>query len=63
MPHITLARFARTTAPSAGQLAAWLSAQPPLPGDMFAFDRLALMQSHLGNDGSVYEVLAEVGMR
>ena len=62
VPHITLARFSRSTAPGAGQLAAWLSAQPPLPGDMFAFDRLALMQSHLGNDGSVYEVLAEVGM-
>lgn len=62
VPHITLARFARSTAPSAEQLAAWMSAQPPLPGDLFAFDRLALMESQMGHDGSIYEVLLEVEM-
>lgn len=59
VPHITLARFARSTAPSDAALAAWLGAQPPLPGDAFAFDRLMLMQSHMGRDGSVYEVLMD----
>ncbi len=62
VPHITLARFARTMAPSAGELAAWLSAQPLLPGEMFAFDRLVLMESHIGRDCSVYEPVLEVGM-
>ncbi|MCG6119186.1 MAG: RNA 2',3'-cyclic phosphodiesterase [Blastomonas sp.] len=62
VPHITLARFARSTAPSPEYLAAWLSAQPLLPGDMFAFDRLVLMESHMGHDGSVYEPVFEVGM-
>lgn len=62
VPHITLARFARTMAPSAAELAAWLSAQPLLPGEMFVFDRLVLMESHIGRDGSVYEPVLEVGM-
>ena len=62
VPHITLARFARTTAPSPEQLAAWLSAQPLLPGELFSFDRLVLMESHMGNDGSVYEPVFEMGM-
>lgn len=62
VPHITLARFARTTAPSAAELAAWLSAQPLLPPDRFTFDRLVLMQSHMGRDGSVYEPVFELGM-
>lgn len=62
VPHITLARFARSTAPSPVQLAEWISAQPPLPGDLFAFERLALMESHMGDDGSVYEALLEVEM-
>lgn len=62
VPHITLARFARSSAPSSGQLAAWLSAQPLLPADAFTFDRLVLMESHMGRDGSVYEPVVEVGM-
>ncbi|MDM7967633.1 RNA 2',3'-cyclic phosphodiesterase [Blastomonas fulva] len=62
VPHITLARFARTMAPSPDQLAAWLGAQPLLPADTFAFDRLVLMESHMGRDGSVYEPVFEVGM-
>ncbi|MDM7956856.1 RNA 2',3'-cyclic phosphodiesterase [Blastomonas sp.] len=62
VPHITLARFARTMAPSPEQLAVWLSAQPLLPGAMFTFDRLVLMQSHMGRDGSVYEPVFDVGM-
>jgi 2'-5' RNA ligase len=62
VPHITLARFARSTAPSAEQLAHWLGSQPLLPGDVFAFDRVVLMESHMGNDGSVYEVVAAAGM-
>ena len=62
VPHITLARFARSTAPSPEQLAAWLSAQPLLPGEAFAFDRLVLMESHMGNEGSMYEPVFELGM-
>lgn len=62
VPHITLARFARTSAPDASQLAAWLGAQPPLPGDSFVFDRLMLIESQLGAEGSAYEPLAELAM-
>ncbi len=63
VPHITLARFARSTAPDAGHVAAWMAAQPPLPRDMFAFEELLLMQSHTGHGGSVYETIARVPMR
>ncbi|GGB70423.1 RNA 2',3'-cyclic phosphodiesterase [Blastomonas aquatica] len=62
VPHITLARLARSTAPSPEQLAGWLSAQPPLPSDTFVFDRLVLMESHMGRDGSMYEPVFEIGM-
>lgn len=62
VPHITLARFARTTAPLPGQLAAWLAAQPLLPGEMFAFDRLVLMESLIGKVGSVYEPVVDFAM-
>lgn len=62
VPHITLARFARSMAPSEVAVADWISGQPLMAGDVFAFDRVALMESHLGRDGSVYEVIAEVGM-
>lgn len=62
VPHITLARFARSTAPSPAQLAEWLGAQPLLPRETFSFDRLVLMESHMGRDGSVYDPVFEMGM-
>jgi 2'-5' RNA ligase len=62
VPHITLARFARSTAPSPAALAAWLSTQPILPNATFMLDRLVLMESHMGRDGSVYEPVFEVGL-
>lgn len=62
VPHITLARFARSTAPSAEQLALWLGAQPLLPGDPVVFDTLVLMESRMGRDGSAYEPVIEVAM-
>ncbi|WP_040369963.1 RNA 2',3'-cyclic phosphodiesterase [Blastomonas sp. AAP53] len=62
MPHITLARFARSLAPDPAQAAAWIAAQPPLPGTAFTFDELALVESHMGRDGSVYETVAGFAM-
>lgn len=63
VPHVTLARFARSAAPDTATIAGWMAAQPPLPGEMFAFDALLLMQSHVGLDGSVYEPIASFPMR
>lgn len=63
VPHVTLARFARSTAPEPAGVAAWMASQPPLPSNPFGFDELLLMQSHMGNDGSVYEVIASFAMR
>ncbi|MAF62437.1 MAG: RNA 2',3'-cyclic phosphodiesterase [Blastomonas sp.] len=63
VPHVTIARFARSTAPDPAGGAAWMASQPPLPGDLFGFDELRLMQSHLGNDGSVYETIAAFPLR
>lgn len=62
VPHITLARFARSVAPDPSQVLSWVAAQPPLPGDAFTFDALVLMQSHMGRDGSVYEPVANFAM-
>jgi 2'-5' RNA ligase len=63
VPHITLARFARSTAPDPASVAAWMASQPPLTGERFVFGELLLMQSHMGNDGSVYEAIASFPMR
>ena len=63
VPHITLARFARNMAPDPALVAAWMAAQPPLPGDVLAFDELVLMQSHMGRDGSIYEPVAQFALR
>ncbi|ESZ87612.1 MAG: 2'-5' RNA ligase [Blastomonas sp. CACIA14H2] len=63
VPHVTLARFARSTAPDPAGIARWMASQPPLPGDRFGFDELLLMQSHVGHDGSVYEPIAAFAMR
>jgi 2'-5' RNA ligase len=57
VPHVTLARFgARGAAPPMPAMLADLSgwSAPPV-----AVDRLALMRSHPGKGGSVYEVLAD----
>lgn len=63
VPHVTIARFARSIAPDPATTAGWVAAQPPLPGEIFAFDALLLMQSHIGHDGSVYEPIATFPMR
>jgi 2'-5' RNA ligase len=57
VPHVTLARFGAQGAPGAfnagvAALSGW--AAPPV-----AAERMALMRSHLGKGGSVYEVLAD----
>ncbi|WP_082750840.1 RNA 2',3'-cyclic phosphodiesterase [Blastomonas sp. CCH1-A6] len=63
VPHVTIARFARSTAPDPAGVTAWMASQPPLPGDPFGFDALRLMQSQLGHDGSVYETIAAFPLR
>ena len=63
VPHVTLARFARSTAPDPATIAAWMASQPPLPGEPFVFDQLLLMQSHMGHDGSTYQPIATFPMR
>ncbi|WP_373487621.1 RNA 2',3'-cyclic phosphodiesterase [Blastomonas sp.] len=63
VPHITLARFTRTHAPDVHRLASWLSDQPPMTSAAFSFDRLLLIESILGAEGSSYAPVAEIGMR
>lgn len=63
VPHVTIARFARSTAPDPAAIAGWMASQPPLPSDLFGFEELHLMQSHTGHDGSVYEAIATFPMR
>jgi 2'-5' RNA ligase len=63
VPHVTLARFARSTAPDPAGIAAWMAAQPVLSSKPFAMDDMLLVQSHTGRDGSVYEPIATFPMR
>jgi 2'-5' RNA ligase len=63
VPHVTLARFARSTAPDPAAIAAWMAAQPVLASEPFVLDELLLMQSHMGRAGSVYEPIASFRMR
>lgn len=63
VPHVTLARFARSTAPDPSTIAAWMAGQPVLASETFVMDELVLMQSHLGREGSLYEPLASFRMR
>ena len=63
VPHVTLARFARSTAPDPATIAAWMAGQPVLASETFVMDELVLMQSHMGREGSVYEPLASFRMR
>ncbi|PXW72983.1 2'-5' RNA ligase [Blastomonas natatoria] len=63
VPHVTLARFARSTAPDPAAIAQWMAAQPVLASELFTMDELLLMQSHMGRAGSVYEPVASFRMR
>ncbi len=63
VPHVTLARFARSVAPDSAQIAAWMAAQPALPRDAFHFDELVLMESLTGREGSVYTPMAQFRLR
>ena len=63
VPHVTLARFARSTAPDPAAIARWMAAQPVLASEPFVLDELLLMQSHMGRDGSIYEPVASFRMR
>jgi 2'-5' RNA ligase len=58
-PHITLARFARTTAPDAD--VARSLAIPPLP--TFSIERFALFESRLSAEGASYEAIAHYPLR
>ena len=55
VPHITLARLPR----SAGPCARFLEDHATITSAPFAFDQLALMQSHLSARGSKYTALAQ----
>lgn len=57
VPHVTLARFGAQGAPSAFN--AGVAALSGWSAPSVAVERMALMRSHLGKGGSVYEVLAE----
>jgi RNA 2',3'-cyclic 3'-phosphodiesterase len=57
VPHVTLARFGARGA--AAPLAATVAQLSGWSAPAVAVDRLALMRSHLGKGGSVYEVLAD----
>lgn len=61
VPHITIARFSRTTArhiaqPS-GPLDDYLAEYADLASPDFHFDRLVLFESHIGDGGSSYRAL------
>ncbi|MEZ5710085.1 MAG: RNA 2',3'-cyclic phosphodiesterase [Blastomonas sp.] len=62
VPHITIARFARSAAPSETRLAAYLAAHGGLAGEEFIMDRLFLMESRMGKGGSHYLPLADFGL-
>ncbi|MCU0907596.1 MAG: RNA 2',3'-cyclic phosphodiesterase [Rhodobacteraceae bacterium] len=57
VPHVTLARFGAQGAP--GPFNAGVAALSGWSAPPVAVDRMALMRSHLGKGGSVYEVLAD----
>ena len=54
LPHVTLARFGRTAAPTE-DVAMRVA---PLPVGSFTLDRFALYESRLGADGATYEPVA-----
>lgn len=56
LPHITLARFARTAARDPA-LARWVEAHAGLSSPRFALAHLILYESILGRGGAVYEPL------
>lgn len=53
LPHITIARFARATAPIA-PLSAGLTMPPPIEG---RFDHFHLYESDMGSTGSTYTII------
>ncbi|MFZ5707801.1 MAG: RNA 2',3'-cyclic phosphodiesterase [Pseudomonadota bacterium] len=53
VPHVTIARFSRTSAPSAPLPVASLT-PPPIAA---RFDHFLLYESHLGSAGSTYEMV------
>jgi RNA 2',3'-cyclic 3'-phosphodiesterase len=54
LPHITLARFARS-ARAAPEIAAWQARHAALASCAFCFRHLVLYQSHLAREGARYE--------
>ncbi|WP_019830879.1 RNA 2',3'-cyclic phosphodiesterase [Sphingomonas sp. PR090111-T3T-6A] len=54
LPHITLARFARSAAPPPGAAAGIV----PPPLDPFAVTSFELFESHLGSEGAIYDTVA-----
>ena len=54
LPHVTLARFSRTSAPPPDIA----SSLPPPPGTAFPVTSFALYESHLGSEGAIYETIA-----
>ena len=56
MPHITLARFSRSTPPGPA-LDIYLDDHAGLASTPFDFSHLTLFESHLGHEGASYEVI------
>lgn len=56
LPHITLARFART-AGSAAEIDRWLADHAALASPAFSFAHLVLYESRLGRERAAYEPL------
>lgn len=57
LPHLTLARFARSTADEIA-IARWLADHAALASPVFRFEHLTLFESHLGGEGARYEPVA-----
>jgi 2'-5' RNA ligase len=57
LPHLTLARFSRSSADEVA-IARWLADHSVLASPPFRFEHLTLFESHLGGDGARYEPIA-----
>lgn len=60
LPHITLARFARSAMPD---LSGFMALHAGLSSASFTLDAFALFESHLGSDGARYDCVARYPLR
>jgi len=62
-PHVTIARFSRSSAPRQAAVARYLEAHAGFRTEPFPIDALVLFQSHLGSGGAHYETVSRYPLR